>query len=251
MNKPPHEVRSEVRSLSTTDSAALSEETPELFPGDGIALVVGEQVGRYRVRRLIGEGGMGRVYLARDTTLGRSVALKIVRPECVSARDIHRFISEAQTTARFNHPHIVVLYDVGEHRGAPYLALEYLDGESLRDRAARERPSLDEVLRIARAIADALTHAHAEGVRHCDLKPSNVVLPKDGRLRVVDFGLARTDAMGAVRDGVAGTPDYMAPEQWLGRAVTDRADVWALAVMIHQLLTGEHPFGEGDRRGAV
>jgi eukaryotic-like serine/threonine-protein kinase len=243
-------VREPDRAISGTRSATASADARRTGPEEtaragaaATALAIGEQVGRYRVRRLIGEGGMGRVYLARDTVLGRSVALKVIRPERVSARDVDRFIVEARATARLNHPHIVVLYDVGEHRGAPYLALEYLDGESLRERAGRERMSVDEALRVARAAADALDHACSAGVRHCDLKPSNVVLPRDGRLRVVDFGLALLEAADSPRGGVAGTPSYMAPEQWLGEALTDRVDVWALAVMTHEILSGEHPFG--------
>lgn len=182
---------------------------------------------------------MGRVYLARDLILGRSIALKLVGRAAGSGREIE----EAQMTARFSHPHIVQLYDVGEYGGAMYLALEYLDGESLKERTRRERLSLDEILRISRSIADALVHAHEAGVRHCDLKPSNVVLPRDGRLRVVDFGLAST--LGSSRGGVAGTPDWMAPEQWRGEDAGTAADIWALAVIVHELIAGEHPFGSG------
>ena len=227
-------------------SSAPTEDAGGGLPGaggSGTLLVPGELVGRYRIRRLIGEGGMGHVYLARDVTLGRSVALKFVRPDRLSAGDLDRFITEARTVARLNHPHIVVLYDVSEHRGAPYLALEYLDGESLEERALRERLSIDEVLRLARAIADALAHAHAAGVRHCDLKPSNVVLPDNGRIRVVDFGLALADGSDIRSENVAGTPDWMAPEQWRADPLTDRVDVWALGVLVYQLLAGVHPFG--------
>lgn len=205
-------------------------------------MAAGDRVGFYVLRRLLGEGGMGRVYLARDSRLGRSVALKLVSSERIGLADTRRVIAEAQITARFSHPHIVQIYDVGEHSGAPYLALEYLEGESLRERAARDRLSLDEVLRIARAVAEALAHAHASGICHRDLKPSNVMIPRDGRVRVVDFGLALSENR-APDPGIAGTPDWMAPEQWLGTEQTDRIDVWALAVMVHELLSGEHPFG--------
>lgn len=206
-------------------------------------IAVGERVGRYHLRRLIGEGGMGRVYLARDVTLGRSVAVKLVRRDRVDKGGLTRFLDEARVIASLNHPHIVQIYDVGEHRAAPYLALEYIEGESLKERSGRARMSVDETLRVLRAIAEALSHAHAAGVYHCDLKPGNVMLARDGRLRVVDFGLALT---GTSQDSsVAGTPDWMAPEQWAGAPVTDRVDLWALAVIATQLLGGHHPFA-GD-----
>lgn len=189
---------------------------------------------------------MGRVYLARDTVLGRSVALKVVRS---ADRDADRFIAEARITAQLGHPHIVQLFDVGRHDEQPYLALEYLEGESLRERMEREHVSVDESLRILRAIADALVHAHARGIWHCDLKPSNVMLPRDGRVRVVDFGLA-SEARGGSSASRGGTADWMAPEQWQGEAVSDRSDVWALGVLAFQLLVGAHPFGAVEDREA-
>ncbi|HEU4403819.1 MAG TPA: SUMF1/EgtB/PvdO family nonheme iron enzyme [Polyangiaceae bacterium] len=241
----------ETRSASPTINSGGRGGGPE----PGAMFASGQLVGRYRVRRLLGEGGMGQVFLARDESLGRSVALKVIRPGRVSAHDTQRFTLEAQTTASLSHPHIVVLYEFGECRGLPYFALEYLDGETLRERAERERLSVDEALRTAQAIAGALAHAHAAGVYHCDLKPGNVMLPKDGRLRVVDFGLAATAAARAASPGVAGTPDWMAPEQWRGETPTDRVDSWALGVMLFELLAGEHPFGgvesNEERRAAV
>lgn len=197
-------------------------------------------VGQFRVRRLLGEGGMGRVYLARDQVLGRLVALKIVRADRLGADGPERFLHEARLTARFAHPHIVTIFEVGRFRGVPFLALEYLDGESLHTRLRREQPSTDEALRIVRAVADAVAHAHARGVRHGDLKPGNVMLPSDGRLRVVDFGLAVE-----LRDDVAarraGTLTYMAPEYWSGAVVGERADVWALATLLAECLLGRAP----------
>jgi eukaryotic-like serine/threonine-protein kinase len=224
---------SSLGSTSTTETVAGAASA-----GDPEVLVAGQRIGRYIVRRLVGKGGMGRIYLARDSMLGRSVALKLVHV----AYDAEDFIHEARVTAHLNHPHIVQIHDVGRHGTHAFLALEYVEGESLRDRLARERPSKNESLRILRAIADALAHAHAAGVFHCDLKPGNVMLPLDGRLRVVDFGLATLRAH-AVAGAPQGTPDWMAPEQWLGVALCDRTDIWALAVIAHQLFTGEHPFG--------
>lgn len=205
-------------------------------------LALGEQVGRFQVRRLLGQGGMGQVYLARDVMLGRSIALKVVRLERNAAGDSERFAEEARLLAALNHPHIVQLYDAGVHRGSPYLALEFVEGETLdrRDAAA----SLDEALRLTRAIADALTHAHAHGILHCDLKPTNLLLGGDGRLRVVDFGLARR--ISGATTTPEGTPEWMAPEQWQRRSLTEHVDVWALALVFLHLLGEPHPFAPLD-----
>lgn len=187
---------------------------------------------------------MGEVYLAQDERLGRKVALKFVKPTGLDAASFERFLAEARTTARFAHPHIVTVYAVGAHAGRPYLALEYLDGETLRDRLDRGPLPLPEALRVARAVAEALAEAHRHGVIHADLKPENVVVPADGRPRVVDFGLARF----AGADGVAasGTPAYMAPERWQGAAPTPAIDVWSLGVLVHELVEGERPLPDGE-----
>jgi formylglycine-generating enzyme required for sulfatase activity len=215
------------------------------------AAAAGGTIGRYQIRRLLGAGGMGQVYLARDLVLGRSVALKVIRRDRVGGIGTARFVEEARTTAALNHPHVVQLYDVGDHGGEPYLALEYVDGETLHDRLLRGGLSVDESLRVVRAVADALVHAHRAGIHHCDLKPGNVMMGRDGRLRVVDFGLAHRQA--APTGPRAGTPDWMAPEQWTGGPLTDRVDVWALGALTHRLLTGHHPFGDQstDRRRDV
>jgi len=226
----------------------------------------GRSVDHYKVLRLIGRGGMGEVYLARDTRLGRKVALKMVRPDAMTTPDAReRFLFEARTTARFNHPHIVTIHDVGEHDGRPYLALEHLEGQSLRERLQTEQPGVGEGLRIGRAIAEALAEAHAHQIVHRDLKPGNVLLGEDGRLRVLDFGLARAlaspppppapdDSAAAMDDdrpdpkrfetdgvGLRGTPAYMAPEQWRSETTGPAADIWALGIILCQLIHGDHP----------
>jgi WD40 repeat protein len=226
-----------------------------------LPLAPGASVGRYKVIRPLGEGGMGEVYLARDTQLGRKVALKWVRGEAMASPQAReRFLFEARTTARFNHPHIVTVYDVGEHAGRPYVALEYLDGETLRERLDRQRPAPREAIRALLAIAEALREAHAHQIVHRDLKPGNVMVGQDGRVRVLDFGLAQAGAEPGVGPGAAdaegedrpafvsdggglrGTPAYMAPEQWRGEAVGPPADLWAFGILAVELLQGRHPF---------
>jgi serine/threonine protein kinase len=234
----------------------------------------GQEVDHFRVMRPLGRGGMADVYLARDTKLGRKVALKVIQADALGSKDaVERFLFEARATARFNHPHIVTVYFVGAHDGQPYLALEYLEGQTLRQRLDQERPGVQETLRIALAVADALQAAHAEQIIHRDLKPDNVWLARDGRLRVLDFGLARvvagdaptgdsapSGAAAAPPDGeqastleagflsrgtgLRGTPAYMAPEQWQEQPTTGATDVWALGVMLHELLCGRRPYRE-------
>lgn len=207
-------------------------------------LAAGALIDGFRVKRRLAEGAMGEVYLAQDERLGRKVALKFLKATGLAPSTFERFLEEARTTARFAHPHIVTVYAVGTHGHRPYLALEFLDGESLRDRLDRGPLPLPEALRVARAVADALTEAHRHGVIHADLKPENVVLPSDGRPRVVDFGLARLSGS----DGVAasGTPAYMAPERWQGAAPSTAIDVWSLGVLLHELIEGERPLSDAE-----
>lgn len=226
----------------------------------------GAMVDHYRIMRLLGHGGMGEVYLARDTQLGRKVALKVVHNRHFGSRQARsRFLFEARTTARFNHPHIVTVYAVGEHDGHPYLALEYVEGEDLKARMAGRKLALQETLRIAHAVALALLEAHRHGVLHRDLKPGNVRIGLDGRVRVLDFGLATvaeddlpTTVINALptsvsspgttstgrRTSATGTPQYMAPEQWRENAATEATDIWALGVLLFLMMSGRLPYVE-------
>ena len=230
----------------------------------------GSTVDQFRVIRLAGRGGMGDVYLARDTRLGRRVALKVVRSAGKGSQTaIQRFLHEARTTARFNHPHIVTVYASGVHQGHPYLALEYLDGQNLRERMGGEGPSFRESLRTGLAISSALEEAHRHNVLHRDLKPENVLIPRDGRVRVVDFGLAEVvpgndsippetlesldraltvlpTSFASDGPGIEGTPAYMAPEQWRNQEITAATDIWALGVIIYELLVGCRPYQAND-----
>ncbi|MFH1812184.1 MAG: protein kinase [Pseudomonadota bacterium] len=259
--------------LSHTFGAALSgagvTQDPQGTEGKPRLLAPGEQVAHFRVLRLLGAGGMAEVYLARDQQLGRKVALKLLKPGVLGEESTERFLFEARATARFNHPHIVTVYAAGEHRGNLFVALEYLEGESLRERMERGPLSVAEAQRIGLAMAEALAEAHAHSLIHRDLKPENVMLARDGRPRVVDFGLAKTfaaqdEAAAAAQDThttqqtldvtseilslesdrryLRGTPSYMAPEQWTKGESSGAADIWALGVTLFELLSGTRPY---------
>ena len=235
-------------------------ELPEVEQERGTKPAPGQMVDHFRLVHRLGSGGMGEVFLARDTQLGRKVALKLLRSTGRVAQ-MQRLLFEARTTARFSHPNIVAIHAVGEHRGSPYLALEYVDGETLQQRARRQSFGVREVARLGISIAEALVEAHQHEVLHRDLKPSNVMLGRDGRVRVLDFGLALSrgtpepsgdaqpgDRGGSLESGsVRGTPGYMAPEQWRGGNVSSAADIWALGVMLFELLSGKRPWDADDR----
>ena len=215
-------------------------------------LSAGASIDHFTIMRLLGRGGMGEVYLARDTKLGRRVALKVVRAERLgSPQAIVSFMLEARTTASLSHPNIVAIHAVGEHEGTPYVALEYLEGQNLQARLDERLPSLQETLRIGLSVAEALEEAHAHGILHRDLKPANLIIPTDGRLRIVDFGLAtRVNASNSERDRpqtdgathAGGTPNYMAPEQWRNAPSSAATDIWALGVILFKLCSGRLPF---------
>jgi serine/threonine protein kinase len=230
----------------------------------GPALWAGESVDHFEVKLMLGRGAMGEVYLARDTKLGRKVALKLLRPEMFdSSRAISRFQHEARAMARINHPNVVTIHAVGDHRGVPYVAMEFVRGESLYERLDGGQLEVDDVLRITIGITSALRQAHELGVVHRDLKPENVIASRDGEVRVLDFGLAKMldiavdesfaptpipdESEIATRVGArVGTPLYMAPEQWRCEAITDATDMWALGIMMHEMLCGRAPFRGAD-----
>ncbi|MGE5242620.1 MAG: serine/threonine-protein kinase [Betaproteobacteria bacterium] len=249
-------VREEVRSLMAQHSRAgrflsqaLVERHPELV-GEDEALVEGAVVGSYTILREIGRGGMGRVYLARDVRLDRDVALKALAPHLTGDPAYReRLRREARAAASLSHPGICTVYALEEVEGALYIATEFVDGCTLREEIAAGRPGGDRVLRTFRELAAALAAAHARGIAHRDLKPENVMRTRDGRLKVLDFGLAqlvdstRPEASAVTRPGLLiGTPAYMAPEQLRGQPADARADVFALGVLMYEYACGEHPF---------
>jgi predicted Ser/Thr protein kinase len=250
-------VRHEVASLLDHHSRAgafLAEpivtRAPDLL-ADAEDIAPGTVLGPYAVVRELGRGGMGRVYLATDGRLGRHVALKALSP-ALTRDPVHRerLGREARAAAALTHPGICTVYALEEIGSELFIATEYVDGRTLREEiSGGVRPSPDEIVRTARELAAALASAHANGITHRDLKPENVMRTADGRLKILDFGLARIDrpsATGAVHatlPGVlVGTPAYMAPEQLTGERVDARADVFALGVVLYEWITGRHPF---------
>jgi len=229
----------------------LPEElAPTTMPADHPA--AGVRVSRFRLIHWLGSGGTGDVWLAEDEVLGRRVAIKLPHPELVQDEHVRReFLREARAGSMLEHPGIATVYDVGDSPCGPFIAMAYVEGPSLRE-LAREAPvRIEEAVAWIAAACDALAHAHARELVHGDVSPGNLMLDHDGRLKVVDFGLARTLAPGVdtTRSHVHGTYPYMAPEVLRGGAPDLRSDLYALGVVLYQLVTGELPY-EGKAPGA-
>jgi len=227
----------------------------------GSPLSPGTKLGRYEIRSQLGAGGMGEVYLAVDTELDRTVALKILPQEFVSDRQrLQRFIQEAKSVSALNHPHILTIFEIGQADNVRFIATEFIDGETLRQRIRNSSLKLSEVLEIAIQAASALEAAHSAGIVHRDIKPDNIMIRRDGYLKLLDFGLAKLrEARGSLTDPdaptralvntdagtVMGTAGYMSPEQAKGTSIDARSDVWSLGVVIYEMVTGLMPFA-GD-----
>jgi len=217
--------------------------------------LVGQKLASFEVEKVIGRGGMGVVYLARDTKLDRSVAIKSLPSGLLSSSTAKaRFKREAKLLASLNHPNIAVIYDIIEHdAGLAYLILEYIPGETLAERIAGESLKLEEALSIGQQGAEAISAAHEKGVVHRDLKPGNIKITPEGRVKVLDFGLAKTSGSEgkgsettATQPGrVMGTPAYMSPEQARGKDTDHRTDIWSFGCIMYEMLTGHLPF-EGE-----
>src|SRR4051812_15893462 len=204
--------------------------------------------GRYRVLRRLGRGGMADVYLAEDEQLGRRVAIKILNERhAADEQFVERFRREATNAAGLSHPNIVSIYDRGEAEGTYYIAMEYLEGSTLKEIVTQRGPlPIAEAIGFTRDLLDALKFAHRKGVVHRDIKPHNVMCDAEGRVKVTDFGIARAGASQMTEAGsIIGTAQYLSPEQARGSAVDRRSDLYSVGVVLYELLTGEVPFS-GD-----
>src|SRR4051812_46807673 len=200
---------------------------------------------RYRLERPLGHGGMASVHLARDTELDRLVALKLLAENLGGDESVHRrFVREARLAARLSHPNVVSVFDAGEDGGRPYIVMEYVEGENLAELLARRgRLPPDEAHGLAAQAARGLAHAHEAGLVHRDVKPQNLILRRDGTVKIADFGIARAaETTITVAGTVLGTAAYLAPEQALGEEVTAAADVYSLGAVLYELLTARPPF---------
>lgn len=236
------------------NEASVSDLMEDLPPGT--------RIGPYVVLDVLGAGGMGQVFLGNDTRLRRRVALKRLFSSPAAGEDVHSAIMrEARAAARITHPNVAAVYDVLEHEGRAFIVMEYVEGESLATRLTRGRLPIDRVIANGRQLADALTAAHARGVIHSDLKPSNIHFAPDGAVKILDFGIARavstatastrtssgTTAITAEMTKIrAGTPAYMSPEQMMGHPLDGRSDVYSLGVVLYEMATGHRPFTTTD-----
>ncbi len=210
--------------------------------------------GRYRLVELLGQGGMATIYRALDTQLGREVAVKLLRPEYLRDPDFSsRFRQEAQNAASLSHPNVVTVYDYGEDPSGPFIVMEYVDGEDLAT-ILRRNGALPptQAARIAAAVARALAASHARGIVHRDVKPGNVLIGRDGRVKVVDFGIARAiaEAQMTLPGTTLGSVHYFSPEQARGENATNESDIFALGIVLYEMLTGTRPW-EGDSAAGV
>ncbi|MHC4519794.1 MAG: serine/threonine-protein kinase, partial [Planctomycetota bacterium] len=208
--------------------------------------LTGQKVGTFEIMEIIGRGGMGVVYLARDTKLDRAVAIKSTPVELVGDSTARmRFKREAKLLASLNHPNIAVIHEIIEEKRLGYLVLEYVPGDTLAQRIAHKPLKLQEALSIGRQVAEAISAAHEKGVTHRDLKPGNIKITPEGRVKVLDFGLAKatvTEGSSEVTDTqpghIIGTPAYMSPEQARGRPIDKRSDIWSFGCVLYEMLTG-------------
>src|SRR5262245_15715816 len=213
--------------------------------------MIGRRLGHYRIDRPLGDGGMGVVYVAQDLQLERPVALKVIRSDLVDPALRDRFWREARAAAGVNHPNICHLYEIGEDAGSLFITMELLEGETLAERIARGPVPLREALRIGLEVLAALSAVHQRGFVHRDVKPSNVFLLSDSRVKLLDFGLVLPVAATRLATGgtsvtmsgtVVGSPRHMSPEQVRGEAVDHRTDLFALGTLLHESITGRPAF---------
>src|SRR5579872_5555497 len=224
-----------------------------------MTLSPGDRLGPYEIVSALGAGGMGEVYRAHDTRLRRDIAIKVL-PGAIGGGAWERFEREARAASSLNHPHICAVFDIGEEAGRPFLVMELLEGQTLRAAIGKQPLNVSEAISFGTQIAEALEAAHAKGIIHRDIKPGNVMVVGQGHIKVLDFGLAKYVAAEAdetltldlltAAGTVVGTPHYMAPELLRGDAADVRSDLWALGVVLYEMLSGRVPF-PGATRFAV
>jgi eukaryotic-like serine/threonine-protein kinase len=215
--------------------------------------MIGQAISHYKILSKLGEGGMGVVYKAEDTKLHRFVALKFLHPELTRDDEAKaRFIHEAQAAAALNHPHICTIYEIDEYDGQSFIAMEFVEGEGLKDRIQKGPLPIDDLLSLAIQIGEGLHEAHEKGIVHRDIKPGNIMMTSKGQAKILDFGLARlgTHTKITKTDTTLGTAAYMSPEQASGKEVDRRSDIWSLGVVLYEMVTGARPF-TGEYEPAV
>ncbi len=252
-------LRSEAESLLSASNESWDflersaiDRLAQVFAADGLDLQPGRRIGAYTIVRQLGFGGAGEVWRAKDERLGRDVAIKVLLPHLsTDAEKLRRFTEEARAAGTLNHPNILTVHDIGEHEGMPYLVSECLEGRNLRERLKAGPMPVRETMAVALGVAQGLAAAHERGIVHRDLKPENTFLKSDGGIKLLDFGLAKLKLPSGVSPAgaddtalsmVAGTAAYMAPEQARGESPDPRTDLFALGVMMYEMLAGQHPF---------
>lgn len=251
------ELRREVEALLACDEKARAfiespafDEAPDLMADDQATTLVGETIGPFRVVARLGSGGMGEVYLVQDSRLGRQVALKLLDRSLIGdGQSRARFFREARLASALDHPNVCTIHEIGEAAEHLFIAMQYVEGKTLKQVIAGQPLSLDGLISISQQVGDGLAAAHAQGIIHRDIKSSNIVITPRGQAKVLDFGLARPVGKDGGREAeltrsgvVMGTPAYMSPEQARGERADHRSDIFSFGVVMYEMATGCVPF---------